>query len=340
MIAVILSSTALVLVLWDQGMFPANQVAEEWYEINSEQEQVLVQLPQDDAAHDNYMEWWYYNGHLETDSGDRYNFHFAFFIVDTMITQSVAHISLLDQQTGRHYTDQKITPGKPARNIDNGFDIGLEGWQTVGGNGNDRLLTSSSDFRIDLLLKEASPPVMHGGSGLLNFKLAGTSYYYSRPRMEIQGKLELGGEKKAVTGLAWFDHQWGDFDVNKLGWDWFALQLDDGTDIMVYLLFDPDHQPVLHTASFTQGGKTEIINATDFSVEATDNWTSEHSGIKYPMGWNLKIPNRKVELTLKPIANASEFDSRATTNKVYWEGAINIEGSHSGKGFVELSGYK
>lgn len=337
--AVTFGFAAIGLFLWAQGMLPINQAAEEWYEIKSKQKQVLVKLPADDALHDNYMEWWYYNGHLQTESGDRYNFHFAFFIVNTMITQSVAHLSLLDQQTGRHYTDQKVTPGKPGRSIADGFDFDLGGWKMAGGNGNDRLLTNSADFRMNLLLKEASPAVMHGGSGLLDFGAAGTSYYYSRPRMKISGELELGGEAKRVTGLAWFDHQWGDFDVNRLGWDWFALQLDDGSDIMIYLLFDSNGTPVLRTASFTRDGKTEIFAAAEFEVKATDRWISDRTGIVYPMGWRIGFPTKQVELALKPIITASEFDGRSTTNKVYWEGAVEIEGTHSGRGFVEMSGY-
>ena len=337
--AVVLSFTLLGLLLWNQGMFPANQAAEEWYEIQSRQTQTVVQLPQDDAAHNNYMEWWYYNGQLETDSGDRYYFHFAFFVVDTMVTQSVAHLSLLENRSGRHYTDQKITPGKPSRHIVNGFDFNLQGWQLAGGNGSDKLEAGSSEFRLKLHLAEASPPVMHDGSGLLDFGTAGSSYYYSRPRMEIQGELELGGEKKGVTGVAWFDHQWGDFDVNQLGWDWFALQLDDGTDIMIYLLFDSRHQPVLQTASFTQEGKTALLTATEIEVAATEQWVSERSGIAYPMGWRVNIPSREMALMLKPVIKASEFDGRATTNKVYWEGAVEIGGTHSGRGFVEMSGY-
>ena len=339
-IATILILTALGLYLWYRGMFPANQVAQEWYEIKSQRESVLVQLPRDDAPHDNFMEWWYYNGHLDTESGDRYSFHFALFVVNTMVTQSVAHLSLVDQQSGLHYTDQKLTPGRPARQQANGFAFNLGGWQITGGEGKDQLRAGNSNFRLELRMQESSPPVMHGGSGLLNFGAAGTSYYYSRPRMEIQGEIEVAGAIRDVRGVAWFDHQWGDFDVNRLGWDWFALQLEDGSDIMIYLLFDSSGAPVLRTASFTQKGSTRILTATEFEVEASDRWVSERTGMAYPMGWRVSIPSREIDLILNPTIKASEFDARATTNKVYWEGAVEIGGTHNGRGFVELSGYE
>ena len=89
----------------------------------------------------------------------------------------------------------------------------------------------------------------------------------------------------------------------------------------------------------TQEGKTAILTATEFEVAATEQWVSERSGIAYPMGWRVDIPSREMALMLKPVIKASEFDGRATTNKVYWEGAVEIEGTHSGRGFVEMSGY-
>ncbi|MCP3866595.1 MAG: hypothetical protein GY703_00565 [Gammaproteobacteria bacterium] len=329
----------IAIYLWASGKVPVGEAADDWYEVRSGRGEQFVQLPQDDEPHDNFMEWWYYNGHLETNSGVRYNFHFAFFVVQAAVTHSVAHASLVDQQSGRHYTDQKLTPGKPSRKITNGFDFDLSGWQMVGGDGEDRLRVSTSDFRLNLLIKEDSPPVIQGGSGLLDFGLVGSSFYYSRPRMHIQGELEVAGAIENVTGLAWFDHQWGDFDVIDLGWDWFALQLDDGSDIMVYLLFDGSGRPVLRTATLTQNGKTEVLAEAEFQVEAVARWVSDKTGIDYPMGWRVRVPARNMELAVKPVITASEFDGRSTTGKVYWEGAVEIGGTHGGKGFVEMSGY-
>jgi predicted secreted hydrolase len=325
--------------LWQAGMLPANQAAEQWYEVQSEQI-VLVELPRDDAPHDDYMEWWYYNGHLQTEAGRRFAFHYVVFAVNALATHTAAHASLIDLQTGRHLTAQKRTSGNPSRGTKDGFRFELGEWHMVGSNGNDRLRVSTPEFSFNLKLTEGAPPVMQGGTGLLSFELTGSSYYYSRPRMPATGAVKLDGEIFDVTGVAWFDHQWGNFEVNELGWDWFALQLDNGADIMLYQLFDSDGLPVLISGTLARDGQTTVLNEADFEVTVTARWTSPKTGIEYPMGWTVGIPSHAMQLTVSPLLRNSEFDGRTTSYKVYWEGPVAITGSHTGKGFVEMSGYE
>jgi predicted secreted hydrolase len=325
--------------LWQAGMLPANEAAEHWYEVESEQV-VLVELPRDDAPHTDYMEWWYYNGHLEADDGRRFAFHYVTFAVNALATHTAKHASFIDLQTGRHFTAQKRTSGNPSRGTKDSFRFELGEWHMVGGDGNDRLRVSTPEFSFNLKLTEGAPPVMQGGTGLLSFELTGSSYYYSRPRMPAKGAVKLDGEIVNVTGVAWFDHQWGDFEVNELGWDWFALQLDDGTDIMLYQLFDSDGLPVLMSGTAAQNGQTTVLTETDFEVIVTERWTSPRTGIEYPMGWTVAIPSKSLQVSVSPLLRNSEFDGRTTSYKVYWEGPVEISGSHSGIGFVEMSGYK
>jgi len=325
--------------LWQQGVLPANQTSEDWYEAKSEQ-RLQVQLPQDDAPHASAMEWWYYNGHLEADNGSHYSFHFVVFLIDQLATHLVAHVSLLDQQTGKHYTDQKRTTGAASKGDASTFEFDLGDWHLSGRYGEDRLRAVTPDFSFNLRLKQSAPPVFHGGTGLLNFELAGQSYYYSRPRMAIEGALKVDNEILNVKGLAWFDHQWGDFQVNQLGWDWFALQLDDGADLMIYQLFDTSGLPVLRSGTLTKGGTTTLLSAADFKVTNTGYWVSPNTGIKYPMGWTLDLPRQAISLRIAPVSSDSEFDGRTTSYKVYWEGAVRISGTQMGRGFAELSGYR
>jgi predicted secreted hydrolase len=339
--AAILALSLLVYAgysLWQRGMLPANEAADDWYEVKSDQ-QVLVQLPRDDAPHKDYMEWWYYNGHLQSDDGNRYSFHFAVFLINALATHTVAHVSFLDHQTGKHYTSQKRTPGNPSSSSKNGFVFDIGEWRMAGGGGEDRLRASTGDFGFNLDLQASAPPVMQGGTGLLDFELAGKSYYYSRPRMAISGAVKVGTEIHKATGTAWFDHQWGNFEVNQLGWDWFAIQLDDGTDIMIYQLFDKGGLPVLNAATTTRNGISKTLTEKDFTVRVTDRWTSERTGIQYPMGWQIDIPRESVNLRVTPVIRDSEFDGRETAYVVYWEGPVEIAGSHKGRGFAELSGY-
>jgi predicted secreted hydrolase len=320
-------------------MLPANEAAEHWYEVESEQV-VLVELPRDDAPHTDYMEWWYYNGHLETAEGRRFAFHYVIFAVNALATHTAAHASLIDLQTGRHFTAQKRTSGNPSRGTKDSFRFELGEWHMVGSNGDDRLRVSTPEFSFNLKLTEGAPPVMLGGTGLLSFELTGSSYYYSRPQMPVSGAVKLDGEILDVSGVAWFDHQWGNFEVNELGWDWFALQLEDGTDIMLYLLFDSDTLPVLRSGTLAKDGQTTVLTEDDFKVTVTDRWTSPATSIEYPMGWTVALPAQSIDLRITPMLRDSEFDGRTTSYKVYWEGPVEITGSHAGKGFVEMSGYR
>lgn len=325
--------------LWVRGMLPANQVAQDWYEATSAGEP-LVQLPRDDAPHSNYMEWWYYNGHLDGEQGRGYSFHLAFFQINDIWTHTVAHVSLLDHQTGRYYRDQKRSTGIAPGGQDNHFDLSIGEWRVAGREGSDQLRVITPELSFDLNLHQSAPTVLQGGSGLLDFKKAGKSFYYSRPRMDIDGFLKVSTGIEKVSGVAWFDHQWGDFRVNQLGWDWFAIQLDKGTNIMIYQLFDNSGLPVHRSGTHAEGTITEVLTDREFTVTVTDHWRSPATGVTYPIAWRIEIPSKSIALALTPVAKNSEFDGRTSAYALYWEGPVRITGTHGGRGFVELAGYQ
>lgn len=325
--------------LRQSGLVPLNQAAEGWYDVH-QANQLLVELPRDDAPHDDYVEWWYYNGHVQDEAGAQYSFHYVVFVINALATHTVAHASTVDHQALVHRGSQRRTPGNPSSGTVDRFDFALAGWSLSGGGGEDRLRFDIDGRRFDLRLHEAAPPVIQGGTGLLDFKGTGASYYYSRPRMQVSGTVTEPGQRRQVTGLAWFDHQWGDFEVFELGWDWFALQLDDGRDIMLYRLFDPrDGHPVLTSGTLAEGGETIVLADGDFRIEVLDHWLSPATARRYPIAWRVLLPKQGVDLSVTPLMQDNEFDARETTYMVYWEGPVRLGGAQSGVGYVELSGY-
>ncbi|MCP5197104.1 MAG: hypothetical protein H6974_10005 [Gammaproteobacteria bacterium] len=324
--------------LWRQGLLPVDQTATDGYEVIHISTQ-RVTLPEDDAPHENYMEWWYYSGHLWGTDQHRYSFHYVLFVIRSLTTWTVAHASFVDQASGRHYTAQRRTAGKPTTDRPSQFAFQLGDWQMKGGNGHDILRINDLQFTLNLTLESVASPVLQGGTGLLDFKQAGTSYYYSRPRMRATGTAGLRGQIQEITGQVWFDHQWGDFRPAALGWNWFALQLDNGADVMLYDLFDHDGKMVLRSGTYTMHGVTTPLTETDFHLTTTGRWTSAQTGATYPMGWTLALPGQGIEVVITPVIKNSEFDGRTTSYLVYWEGAVTISGNHQGLGFVELSGY-
>ena len=317
------------------GMLPANETAGEWYDVTKE-DLILVKLPEDDATHDNYTEWWYYNGHLEGKDGHRYSFHYSLFLLNALTVHTVVHVSFTDESTGERYTTQVRTAGNSSNDVKNGFDFTVNGWVMRGFDGLDRLQGGTENFAFNLGLKSQQPPVFQGGTGLLDFKDAGTSYYYSRTRMAIDGYAGLGGKAQPVTGSAWFDHQWGDFRTTSLGWDWFALQLDDGADIMLYQLYDSDSTPMMVSGTYTKDGVTTLLDEDQLVSTVLDRWQSPLSGVNYPIEWAIEIPKEKIKIVVRPVRRDSEFDARKTTYNLYWEGAVQVSGSHQGKGFLEV----
>jgi predicted secreted hydrolase len=301
-----------------------------------------LNLPADDAPHGSRMEWWYYNGILRADSGDRYAFHVAVFVANGLVKHTVMHVALTDLQTGKHHVGQSRTAGIPADSIANGFDISQDGWQVKGGGKTGALRADFDGVALALTLDAAVPVVAHRATGsatpgLLDFGASGISYYYSRPRMPAHGRVTVAGKTVDVSGDVWFDHQWGDFDVLSLGWNWFALHLADGSDLMLYQLFDDARHPVMTAGTLSDAKGSQPLDASAIELTPVDSWTSPSTRIAYPVAWKIKLPTGTLEV--KPLHADSEFDSRQTTANVYWEGPVQVSGSSQGQGFLELSGY-
>ena len=334
---------------------------------------VPVQLPRDDAPHRRLTEWWYYTGHLEDEDGGRWGFEYVVFRAERggFPVAWASHLALTDEAGGRFtYAERSdIGPGVDRAGGQPGvFDFALTGrdptrpgtsggspWEMAGNAGADRLLAAATaaetrgDRRaigLDLLLRESRPPVLHDRDGWIDFGPAGSSYYYSRTRMEATGSIAVDGRRLSVTGLAWFDHQWGDFiAVGGGGWDWFAINLDDGTDLTISLVRDRDGgYPLVYGTLVEADGSVRHLERDAFDVEVTERWTSPTTGADYPAGWRITVPGEDLVIGLRPTVADQELDTRATTGVVYWEGSQVVEARRDGQAlggeaYVELTGY-
>lgn len=305
-----------------------------------------VSLPADDAPHDYLTEWWYYTGHLFTESGERYGFEFVTFqaVRGTLPVAYVGHFAITDQQRLSFKYDHRVTLGSRIGQQD-GFDLEVEGWRMRGSNGNDQLSATMADYGIDLTLRSTKPAVLHDEDGLISFGAAGDSYYVTRTRMEVQGWIDDHGERKRVTGLAWFDHQWGNFLVLGGGWDWLSAQLDDGSDIMVNTVRDDNGVLQLAYGTFVAAdGTSRHLPGSAFTLEPRGAWVSPRTGARYPSGWNVRVQDPLLELVFDPVLLDQELVTEGTTGQTYWEGQHRVTGWHNGRqvsgwGYVELTGY-
>ena len=326
-----------------------------------------VVLPEDDGAHTAPIEWWYYTGHFEDEAGTEYGFELTFFkayapqnlklfgfLPAYAIAEKghVAHFAITDVTNQNFEKAQKADfwgyEGEAARGR---LDVSLSNWsakRAPDGVSHD-IVASVGDRTLSLRLTPEKDAALHGDPpGIQSMGEGGTSYYVSYTRMSAEGELRSGcgffgcAETQAVTGQGWHDHQWGDFDVTSYaGWDWFSLQFEDNTELMLYLIRQPNGTYSAQAGSFVRAdGRVVELESNDFTLSETGaTWTSEDTGAIYPMSWQIEVPNFDIDIEVEPVMLEQEMNTRASTGIVYWEGAVGIEGNRDGKGYVELTNY-
>ncbi|MET0771607.1 MAG: lipocalin family protein [Candidatus Limnocylindrales bacterium] len=328
-----------------------------------------VELPRDDGPHDRLTEWWYDTGHLVADDGRRFGFELVVFRAERgdLPVAWAAHLAVTDEHGGRFLYDQRSQlGGRVSRPVaGGGFDFAVGSdlvpgvadprvtpWTMRGADGHDRIAalgnaTDGTAFGLALTLDPSdTDAVLHDGDGYVDFGDAGGSYYYSRTQLDADGTLTLGEEVIPVAGRAWFDHQWGDFiAVGGGGWDWFAVNLADGTDVTLSLVRDATGgYPLVYGTLVRADGSVSYLPGDSFEVAVNARWRSPATGADYPAGWRITLPGEALVIDLVPTVAAQELDTRATTGVVYWEGSQVVTAARggvpiAGEAYVELTGY-
>ena len=318
-------------------------------------------FPADHGPHPDFRtEWWYYTGNLRTAAGRAVGFELTFFRValaaEAVVRASawatrevyVAHFAVTDVAGRRFHAFSRSS--REALGLAGAaaspFHVWVDDWSAEGDGPSARLRAADDDVALDLAVSATKPAVAQGDRGLSRKgpELGNASFYYSFPRMRAHGTVRLGRETLDVSGDAWMDREWSTsalgHDVQ--GWDWFALQLADGRELMFYLLRRRDGT----VAPFSAGtlvaadGSTRVLAASDVRIDALAHWTSARSGVRYPSRWRLSVPSAALELQIEPRL----ADQELIVGTRYWEGAVAVSGSADGRpiagqGYVELVGY-
>jgi predicted secreted hydrolase len=308
---------------------------------------VPIEFPRDDGVHDSAIEWWYFTGHLFTRDRERYGFEYVIFRArDGGLEGYVSHFAITDNPRGEFHYDQRIAGAGGVARESAALDLDLAGWTMRGENGDFALFADMPGYAIDLDVQTTKPPALHDEDGYIEYGNGTASYYYSWTRLAVTGLFDRGNGPEPVTGEAWMDHQWGDFQTfQEGGWDWFAFQLEDATDVMLYLIRNLDGEILLVDGSIiAPNGDLTVLREGDFTVAATGEWTSPHTGTTYPSGWEVAIPAEELALAVTPTMPDQELDTRPTTGVIYWEGEALVSGTFrgapiAGLGYVELTGY-
>jgi predicted secreted hydrolase len=167
-------------------------------------------------------------------------------------------------------------------------------------------------------------------------------------RLATAGTVTIDGRTYAVNGLSWMDHEFGsgDLDETQVGWDWFGLQLDNGTELMLYRLrrADGSIDPASSGTLIHADGRATFLPAADITVEPLERWRSAASGATYPSRWRIAVPPAGLTLEVVPELADQELRTTRSTQVTYWEGAVRVSGRLgdkpvAGEGYAELTGY-
>lgn len=325
-----------------------------------------LELPRDLYAHHGAQtEWWYYTGHIETDSGRRFGFELVFFKRRTDLDKFgivplrlfgnpiyFAHFAVTDVDRKKfHYHHRKSANGVfdlPATASEKHYYVRLGDWSVREANGSHVVRATLDDLTFEATLTPAKPPVLNGRAGV-SFKDEGeASRYFSLTRMQVEGDIVLSGETEHFTGSAWFDREFGTWTPteNQKGWDWFSIQLDNNCELMCYQLRNSKNEVSAFSSGtfIDENGNTTSLSREDFTIEPTGFWKSPKTNATYPSGWQIKVPKVALDLTVAPVMENQELDTRGTTMIVYWEGANEVTGTAGGaeikgRAYAELVGY-
>ena len=308
---------------------------------------VPVVFPRNDGPHDTNVEWWYFTGHLFTEGGDRYGFEYVTFRArDGSLEGYVSHFAITDNLRREFRYDQRLRGAAGVAGDVAVLDLNLDGWTMQGGGGQFALAADMPGYAMRLDVETTKPAALHDGDGYIDYGNGTASYYYSWTRMAVTGALDLGQGWTQVSGEAWMDHQWGDFETyQEGGWDWFSVQLEDGTDVMLYLIRDADGRALRVDGSIVgTDGDLSVLGEGDFTIDVDGQWTSPATRTTYPLSWTITIPDHELAMTVTPSLPDQELDTRATTGVTYWEGEAVVAATHGGRpvagfGYVELTGY-
>jgi len=331
-----------------------------------------LQFPRDHGTHlGAAIEWWYITGELRAAGDAHHGFQITFFRSRTGLAAQLdsrfaarhllfAHAALTDLSARQHLHAQRIArwSGDPqaalARAALHDTDLLLHGWtlQRRDGDGFSRYTThfgstgsAAQAFEVQLELRATQPLLLQGDAGFSRKgpDEAQASHYLSEPQLQVQGTLQQRGQRVAVHGRAWLDHEWSDtlMHPDAVGWDWIGMNLDDGGALTAFRLRRADGSSLWAGGSWRDAaGRQQVFADDSVRFKSGREWTSPASGARYPLQWTVDTPAGRFEV--RALLDAQELDSREGTGTVYWEGLSELRdagGRRIGSGYLEMTGY-
>ena len=338
-----MSKLLLVLLLFPLSVLAEYQNASKDYQL---------EFPKDHGAHPQMrIEWWYYTGNLSAQAQE-FGYQLTFFRVGERSPSQegpwsfeqiyFAHFAISDLTSEEFYFRERFGRGSLGRAGAETGDLNtwVGPWKVHRESDAHLLVAEAEEFALRLKAKE-SEMILHGENGYSakSDTPGNASHYYSFPRMDTSGEIRIGESTWKVEGLSWMDHEFGSsfLDKGQVGWDWFSLRLDDGSNLMLFRIRNTQGA-AFYKGTFHKEGKSELLK--DFALKELSHYVSKKSGAKYPISWEVSIPKKNITLTV--TARFSDQEPKGNSivaNPTYWEGSVSAMGSHRGEGYLEMTGY-
>lgn len=312
-------------------------------------------FPRDHGSHPEFRtEWWYVTGHLDGTKGERFGFQVTFFRQarredDKTLHLHLAHAALLDAKTGSFLHEERLNrEGWDALSAETTLNVRNGNWSLKMDETTQHLhiaATVRNEVLLQLDLEAAKPLVVFGKDGVSRKGVSATaaSHYLTWPRLKATGSVKQDAQEHAVNGEAWMDHEFSSnqLEEGQVGWDWAAIQLKDGRELMVYRMRRKDGtlDAASTLAMIERDGKVRQVPSDAFTWEQLGTWKSPRNGAVYPN--HVRIWFEEQSFELKPLALDQEQDG-GITQLPYWEGACDVldaDGQAVGRAFLELAGY-
>ncbi|MCK4327029.1 MAG: hypothetical protein KAW41_00980 [Candidatus Diapherotrites archaeon] len=315
-----------------------------------------IVFPRDGAAHDNVIEWWYFNGHLKDGNGNGYAFMDCLFKAKPkevklpflkkipLKNAYFAHSLLSDIKDNVFYSSVQPLSILSRDSFSKPLFFVNYSHPSLGGYLNYEIeeidgfkYRIKSEF-FDLTLSSTKKPLLEGGRGFIDLNSKQT-FYYSLTNLETEGYVTVNGKRIKVKGKSWMDHQWADVPYSKDKWSWFSIQLDNNTEMVCFEYGDKKKKTYLASISYANG---RVAHASDLSLTPLGQvWESKRTGAKYPLSWRIQVPSKRIDLVVSPLMKEQEIIFGPIN---YWEGPLKVTGKVNnkkvaGKGFSELVGY-
>lgn len=331
----------------------------------------VLDFPRNHGSHPDFrLEWWYLTGHLTDDQGEEHGFQLTFFrnALRPFPEQQdegepfgrdqlyMAHSAWLEVNADRFHSEERLARGGwDAGASETSLNLFQGNWRLAARNGDpnpriDAFFTVQDGPRALLTFDPQKPFVRFGENGVerKGRDPAAASLYITWSRLKVTGMIEVEGQPRRVMGTAWMDHEISSsqLEAGQVGWDWASIHLDDGREIMMYILRreDGSKDPFSVLYWIDRDGGLTPVSPADFRWRATRTWTRPGSDATYPIDWVLALRDPEsgepVQFRIRPRRDAQEHKG-ILSGIPYWEGACWVErdGRAVGRAYVELTGY-